>query len=120
MMEEINDFGEEADLKQAVTDLGIEYSLVTDYTSMVVMRDEVFTSRGIERKNQQRLSIEHAAQQLRGSQVATSHRVDNQQPMFSNTRPSYSGNGGGAFDGISLLILLSLAAMLIYSKSEKG
>jgi Ca-activated chloride channel family protein len=42
MMQEMNDFGEDADLKQAVTDLSIEYGLVSNYTSMVVVRDEVF------------------------------------------------------------------------------
>ncbi|MGB5718563.1 MAG: VIT and VWA domain-containing protein, partial [Gammaproteobacteria bacterium] len=34
-LQEINDFGEDADLKQAIVDLGIEYGLVTDYTAMV-------------------------------------------------------------------------------------
>ena len=51
MMEEIHDFGEEADIKQAVTDLAIEYSLVSDYTSMIVLRDEVFDAHGVKRSN---------------------------------------------------------------------
>ena len=107
MMEEIHNFGEDADLKQAVTDLGVEYSLVTDYTSMVVVRDEVFDARGIERRNQQRLATEHAAQQQRAQQAAAPRRVDAQQPMFNSSRPGFSG--GGALDVWMLLLLGPLA-----------
>ncbi len=108
MMAQMEDFGEEADLKQAVTDLGIEYSLVTDYTSMVVVREEVFDARGIERKNAKRLATEQAAQQLRASQSATSNRVDSQQPMFQGSRPSLGGSGGGSSDIWMLVALLGL------------
>ena len=114
MMEEIHDFGEDADLKQAITDLGVEYSLVTDYTSMVVMRDEVFDSRGIERKNKQRLATEHAAQQQRVQQAATSRRVDQQQPMFVQPRASHSG--GGALDSGMMILLLPLIAVMLRRK----
>ena len=114
MMEEIHDFGEDADLKQAITDLGVEYSLVTDYTSMVVMRDEVFDSRGIERKNKQRLATEHAAQQQRAQQAATSRRVDQQQPMFVQPRASHSG--GGALDSGMMILLLPLIAVMLRRK----
>ena len=34
--------------------MALEYGLVTDYTSMLVVRDEVFESRGIERRNRDR------------------------------------------------------------------
>ncbi len=107
-MQEINDFGEQADLKQAVVDLGVEYGLVTDYTAMVVLRDEVFDSRGIKRSNQARLAVEQAAQQQRAQRPAMSRRVDSQQPMSSSKRPSYSRSGGGALDAWSLLLLLPL------------
>lgn len=103
---EINDFGEKPDLKQAVIDLGVEYGLVTDYTAMVVVRDEVFAQRGIERHNKKRLAAEHAAQQQRASRAAPSHRVDTSQPMYSTDRPSHSG--AGALDALSLLLLLPL------------
>ncbi len=39
MQREINYFGEKKDLQQGITDLGLEYGLVTNYTSMVVLRD---------------------------------------------------------------------------------
>lgn len=108
MMEEINNFGEKADIKQAVTDTAMEYGLVTDYTSMVVMREEMFNTYGIKRTNKQRLKVEQAAQQLRVSQKATSHRVDKQKPMFSKPRPSFGGGGGGAMNVWMLVLLLPL------------
>ena len=107
MVEDIHNFGDDADLRQAVVDLGVEYSLVTDYTSMVVVRDEVFDARGIERRNQQRLATEHAAQQQRAQHPAVSRRVDAEQPMFNTSRPSFSG--GGALDVWMLLALGPMA-----------
>ena len=38
----------------AITDLGLDYQLVTDYTSMVVLADEAFESHGIRRRNRDR------------------------------------------------------------------
>ncbi len=120
-MDEMADFGEKADLKQAVVDLGVEYGLVTDYTSMVVVRDEVFDQRGIKRTNQQRLAVEEAARQQRASQPAPSRRVDNQQPMYSSPRPHFGGggHGGGALDGWSLLLLLPLVWLSISGRFRK-
>ena len=112
MLQEMDDFGEKADLKQAVVDLAKEYSLVTDYTSMLVVREEVFLKHGIERRNQQRLATEQAAQQQRQQLPVQNRRVDTQQPMYSSpradTRPRSSGggHGGGAFGPWLLLLLL--------------
>ena len=105
-LQEINDFGENADLKQVIVDLGVEYGLVTDYTAMVVVRDEVFDAHGIKRSNQARLAIEDAARQQRARRPAVSRRVDSQQPMYSSSRASHSG--GGALDAWTLLLLLPL------------
>ena len=116
MMEEIHNFGEDADLKQAITDLGVEYSLVTDYTSMVVVRNEVFDSRGIERKNKQRLATEHAAQQQRAQQAVTSRRVDQQQPMFTQPRASHSG--GGAVDIWMLVLLIPMIGLMVRQRGQ--
>jgi len=107
MMEEIHNFGEDADIKQAVTDLGVEYGLVTDYTSMLVVRDEVFDSLGIKRHNRERLKKEHVAQQSRAQQKPVSRRVDTHQPMFKKSRPSFGG-GGGSMDIWSLMLLVPL------------
>ena len=111
-MAEINDFGEEADLKQSIVDLGVEYGLVTDYTAMVVMSDVAFNERGIERSNKKRLAIEAAARQQRASRAAPSRRVDAAQPMYQKPRPSFS-HGGGALDAWSLLLFLPLVWLVI-------
>jgi len=106
MQSEMVDFGEDADIKQAIVDLSIEYGLVTDYTSMVVVREEVFDTLGINRNNQQRVQVEGQAQQQRASQPVTSNRVDKSEPMFKSSRPSH--NGSGSFEVGALLLLLML------------
>lgn len=111
MINEMDDFGEDADLKQAITDLSVEYGLVTDYTSMVVVRDEIFESLGIKRQNKKRLKIEAQAQQLRSNQAPASKRVDTSQPMFQSNRPSHSG--GGSFGGWLLVLLASLPGLQV-------
>jgi len=115
MQEEINNFGEKADIKQAVVDLGVEYGLVTDYTSMVVMRDEAFDARGIKRQNRDRLQIEQAAQQARAQMPAQSRRVDTQQPMYQKSRPSH---GGGAMDIGYLLLLMPLLWFMLRRRRQ--
>lgn len=106
--QEIDDFGEKPDLKQAVVDLGVEYGLVTDYTAMVVMQDEIFAQRGIQRHNRARLTVEQAAQQQRAQRAPVSRRVDTQEPMYQSSRPSHSGGGSGALDAWFLLLLAPL------------
>ena len=106
MESEMADFGEDADLKQAIVDLSVEYGLVTDYTSMVVVREEVFDSLGIERHNSKRLQVEAQAQQQRAAQPATSNRVDQSQPMFNSNRASHRGSG--SFNVVALLLMTML------------
>ncbi len=103
---QMQDFGEKADLKRAATDLALEHGLVTDYTSMIVLREEQFAARGIKRENAARRALEQAAQQQRSQRAAVSRRVDTQQPMYSGSRASHSG--GGAWDAWSVLLLLPL------------
>ncbi len=105
MIEEIHNFGENADIKQAVTDMGIEYGLVTDYTSMLVVRDEVFDALGIKRTNRQRLEKERTAQQTRTKQGPVSNRVDKNQPMFRLPRVSH---GGGSMNMWVLLLFIPI------------
>ena len=116
-MQEISDFGEDADLKQSVIDLAVEYGLVTDYTAMVVVRDEVFDAHGIERSNQSRLATEEAARQLRAQRPAVSRQVDSQQPMYSSNRAGH--NGGGALDAWTLLFLLPLLWLTLRRRNTR-
>ncbi len=113
MQQHNDDFGEQADLKQAITDLALEYSIVTDYTSMLVVRDEVFSKHGIKRNNLKRLTVEEAAQLTRSQAPVVNHRVDTQQPMYSKPRASThrSGSSGGGAMPLWLLLVLPLALL---------
>jgi Ca-activated chloride channel family protein len=106
----IDYLGEDADSRQAIVDLAKEYSLVTDYTSMLVLREEQFQHHGIERRNQARVAKERIARQQRSSTPVVDNRVDAQQPMYSKPRayPSSGHSGGGAFGPWLLLLLIPL------------
>ncbi|KXJ49807.1 MAG: hypothetical protein AXW15_05945 [Neptuniibacter sp. Phe_28] len=122
---EIDYLGADKDAEQAITDTAIEYGLVTDYTSMIVVRDEVFNALNITRSNQQRVEKEQKARAARLQQPVTAqqHRVDQQTPMFVDrsatqpnqsqpraaVSPSRSGSGGGA---ISPWLVLFIAASI--------
>ncbi len=105
-----------------ITSLGVDYQIVTDYTSMVVLSDEAFAERGIERRNKQRVAGERQAQAERSTQPVRSYRVDQNQPMFNRPAPSVtrgsgaSGGGGGggvAIDPITGAIAIGLGALSI-------
>ncbi len=117
MIQTMDDFGHDRDIEQAITDLSIEYGLVSDYTSMVVVADQVFESLGIEQKNKQRLAREKQAQQQRMQAPVTQHRVDTQQPMFSSARPAFSGGGSM---GAGILILLVSLVLLRLAKTRSA
>lgn len=100
-----------ADNIQAITDLAIQYDLVTDYTSMLVVRDEVFKQLNIERNNQQRIATEQQARQQRLQQPSSqtqgnSHRADSQKPMFNPSQNRASLGGGSGAIGHWILLLI--------------
>jgi Ca-activated chloride channel family protein len=87
-----------ASQRGAIIDVAVENGLVTDYTSMVVLREERFEELGIKRINKERVEKEQLARQERALQDVWANRVDHSQPMYSNSRASHrSSNGGGAF-----------------------
>jgi Ca-activated chloride channel family protein len=102
--------GHDSDSEEAITDLAVEYGLVTDYTSMLVVRDEVFDQLGIDRHNAGRVAAEQHARQQRGGSAVRDHRQDTQQPAFSKPRayPGSGGNGSGSVGPLTLLLLLPL------------
>lgn len=122
---EIDYTGSDKDAKQAIIDTAVEYGLVTDYTSMIVVRDEVFKALNVERNNKARIDKEQQAREQRAQQTITNHqnRVDKQQPMFNNqasgqpqqsqsratVTPSRSGSGGGA---VSPWLVIFIAATI--------
>jgi len=106
IMQNIREFGETKDGKNQIMQLGKEYSLVTDYTSMLVLEEEEMENRGIQRNNNARVRRERKAQQLRATQpirnYSTSRRGGSR--MFDGLRaPSIGGSGPVGL--ISLLII---------------
>jgi len=85
----------------AIRDLGLQYQLVTDETSMIVLSDESFKQRNIDRKNQRRLKREYAAQQRRASRPAPNYRVDKKKRAFKFRAPR---SGGGALNPLAVLL----------------
>ena len=112
LQDTIDYLGDDADYKNAIIDLGVENSLVTDYTSMVVMRDEQFTAHGIERRNKQRRAKEVTAQQQRLATPVKSHRVDTASPAFQQPRASHTG-GGSSFWELLWVLPLIIRGLLI-------
>ena len=92
----IDDTGKEGELRQAIIDLATEYSLVTDYTSMVVVREERFEELGIDRRNRRRVERERNGRQVRMQSAPVPTRADAHRPMYGGR--SSHGLGGGAAD----------------------
>ncbi len=121
--------------RAAIEDLGVKYQLVTDETSMVVLSDEVFERKGIERRNQQRTRIEKEARAERAraaresGRPVRSRRADESNPMFDRPSPSPSRGGGGGGAGaldpatVGLIlgsILLAGCAVRPRKRARKG
>ncbi len=94
-MEEIREQGEKPKLRDQVVDLGLEYSLVTDYTSMLVVQDDVLENEGIQKRNADRVQRERQAQQQKAAAPVKSHRVDRSPSggMFEGLRAPSIGSG---------------------------
>lgn len=134
LQSEIDYLGQDKDSEQAIIDTAIEYGLVTDYTSMIIVREEIFKSLTINRDNQARVNKEQQARSLRANQPiqAQQHRVDTQQPMFvdksartpnqnpqrASVQPSRSGSGGGAVSPW-LVILIAASIALVQLRRFK-
>ncbi len=98
----------------AIEHLGVQYQLVTDQTSMVVLDDDTFARRGIERRNQQRTALERTAQSARAAAPAKSYRVDAQQPTYQKPAPhiSHGGGGGGALEREDVALIAFVGLLL--------
>ena len=104
-----------SEYRSPIIDTAVEFGLVTDFTSMIVMSDEQFEKNGIDRSNRNRRDKEAKAAEQRKANPVTSNRVDQHQPAFTSNRPSYSGGGGGggAVGPFGLLMLLPLGLAFI-------
>ncbi len=105
--------GETDDSRQGITDVALGFGLVTDYTSLVVVREEIFQQQGIARNNAKRVEREQVARQNRVTQPIVQTRQDTSQPAFSSPRHTTSNGGGGSLSGWLLLILSVLAVARI-------
>lgn len=119
LKKQIDYIGSDADFKSAVIDIAVENSLVTDYTSMIVMRDEQFEAHGIERKNKVRVAKEQKAKTQRAQAPVQSKRADTSQPAFNSNRSSH-GSGGGGGGAFNPLMLLPFAMFAIFRRKKRG
>ena len=108
-MDIIRDKGETAKRRQKIVDLGTRYSLVTDYTSMVVLDEAQMEGMGIDRSNAHRVEKERKAQHQRAQQAVQTHRVDRTSDgsgMFGNSTAPGIGTGpvGPLFIGLAYLL----------------
>ena len=91
IMQEIRDNGEKDSLRKKVTALGKEYSLVTDYTSMLVISEIEMEELGFRRNNADRVDNERRAQQRRNNQPITNYRVNQNQTNPSGNNGTFNG-----------------------------
>lgn len=120
-MNEAAGFLPPAESHDTIQQLGVNYQLVTDYTSMIVLDDATHAKRGIARNNQARTTAERAAQSVRAAQPARQARVDTAQPAFPAPAPHVSRYGGGGRSGgggggdlsKDQIFILALGAILI-------
>ena len=100
--------------ESAITDLALQYQLVTDYTSMLVLSDEAFTRHGVDRRNQDRISKERKAQSERSRPPIVNRRVDQNKPTFKAPAPRIpSGGGGGGGGAVHPFAIFGLALLLL-------
>jgi Ca-activated chloride channel family protein len=108
--------------ENAIRDLGLEYQIVTDYTSMVVISDTAFADRGIERRNQTRIAREQQARAKKAQQSAKNYTVDQKNPAFKFKAPKLGG-GGGAIDPMTgglAAVLTLLGTIRLVTRRKKN
>lgn len=117
----IDYLGEDTDSRDAIIDIAKEYGLVTNYTSMLLLREEVFQHYNIERNNAERVEKEQRAREQRTATPLQNNRVDTHQPAFNTPRatPKPGGGGGGGAMGPWILLLLLPLLGAHFSKRNK-
>lgn len=111
------------DHRSAIVSTAIEYGLVTDFTSMVVMSDAQFEANGIKRTNRDRRLKEEDAKAQRANAPVVQRQVDRNKPAFKQKQPNYSNNrkssgGGGAVNPLTLLMFLPLLVAWVRRRRE--
>lgn len=121
------DSGDVDEARDAVTDLALAYSLVTDYTSMIVVEEERKEVHGIgdrnaRRRGEERRAAETRARENHRPQVATGARpLGGARAEHAPTR--YAGNRGGGGSGAigpAYLLLAAALGFFAYAKRKTG
>ena len=110
----------EAEANSAILDLAVAYQLVTEETSMVVLTDEAFQARNIQRNNKDRVRTERQAATAHKNAPVVSRRVDTQQPAFTDNAPRLGGNGGGAFGPLAAGLAALLAGAILAARRKRN
>jgi len=113
-LNEMAGFVPASEAAEALRDIGVAYQIVTNETSMIVLSDEDFSRRGIERSNLRRIQAESAAAQANPTRSGT-QRVDTQDPMYA--RPSGGLGGAGAIEHWFFGLAGICAALLLLRRS---
>ncbi len=118
--------GAAKDTEQAITDVAVQYGLVTDYTSMIVVREEVLQQLGINPQNKQRVEKEQQARALREQQATaqssstqTAPQYNQQQTVSNKPRPSIGNGGGGGGGSMPLWFAVFMLALLGFTRLKK-
>ncbi|WOX04615.1 VIT and vWA domain-containing protein [Microbulbifer pacificus] len=99
--------GHDSDSEDAIVDLAVEHGLVTPYTSMVVVEEQVFEQQGIARNNKARVERERTARENRAVAPVQDNRQDSAQPAFNGNR-AYPRSSGGSTGPVMILLLFTL------------
>ena len=109
IMQEIREKGEAPAKRKQIIALGTEYSLVTDYTSMLVIEEVEMENKGFQRRNTQRVQRERKAQHVRSQQPVRNYQTSKKSSdsMWKGKKaPRIGGSGPVGF------VLVGLAAWL--------
>lgn len=111
-MEKIREQGESQALRKDVVDLGLNYSLVTNYTSMLVVTDDVKEEAGIQSRNAERVKKERSAQQKKTTQPVKNYRIDQSSNSGKGAFDNRPAPGVGHGTGPVGILMIPLAAWL--------
>jgi Ca-activated chloride channel family protein len=100
-----------------VVDIGEHYSIVTDYTSMVVLDEQEMEGLGLQRRNADRVQRERAAQKQRLTAPVKSYRVDNNKSGGTFNGAKSPGVGSGPV-GPWFIALLAGCAFLVRRRTN--
>lgn len=110
-MVQIRESGESETLVNEIKKLGTGYSLVTEYTSMIVVDQEEKERYGLDNANRDRVQKEREAQLKRAAKPVQNNRVDTEQKAFNGKSHDF-GSGPVGF------LFLFFASIMRFFKSH--